>query len=249
MQNTYLPLLTYAHADGAAGTRLIPALAKGLPKITDGGRLYTLFLRPGLEYSDGTPVRASDFPFVVERLFRANSPGLALLHRHRRRRTSSLETKAGRHLRHRDRRRDAAGSSIQLMKPRGTFSNELGLLYVALLPRGTPANDQTEHPPPATGPYEITASTAAGAGEYARNPAWAATNAEAMPDLPGGHVDAIRIDGRQPTPATPGERRRKRQVRLDEEPAAAGPHRRGQGEVRGHPVPRRNRRSATSTSG
>src|SRR5690349_9391255 len=67
MQNTYLPLLTYAHADGAAGTRLIPALAKSLPRIDDGGRRYTLFLRPGLEYSDGTPVRASDFPFAVER--------------------------------------------------------------------------------------------------------------------------------------------------------------------------------------
>jgi hypothetical protein len=34
-----------------------------------------------------------------------------------------------------------------------TFSNELGLLYVALLPRGTPANDLTEHPAPATGPW------------------------------------------------------------------------------------------------
>src|SRR5215216_5634478 len=75
MQNTYLPLLTYAHANGAAGTRLIPALARGLPRISDRGRRYTLFLRDGLEYSDGTQVRASDFPFVVERLFRANSPG------------------------------------------------------------------------------------------------------------------------------------------------------------------------------
>src|SRR3954464_12552806 len=75
LQNVYLPLLTYAHADGAAGTKLIPGLAKGLPKIDQGGRRYTLFLRPGLRYSDGTPVRASDFRFVVERLFRINSVG------------------------------------------------------------------------------------------------------------------------------------------------------------------------------
>ena len=64
MWDTYMPLLTYAHADGAAGTRLIPGLARALPKISDGGRTYTLFLRPGLEYSDGTPVRASDFELV-----------------------------------------------------------------------------------------------------------------------------------------------------------------------------------------
>src|SRR3954451_13181014 len=75
LQNVYIPLLTYAHANGAAGTKLIPGLAKDLPKIDQGGRRYTLFLRPGLQYSDGTPVKASDFRFVVERLFRINSVG------------------------------------------------------------------------------------------------------------------------------------------------------------------------------
>src|SRR3954451_21628561 len=75
MQNVYIPMLTYAHAHGAAGTKLIPRLAKDLPKIDQGGRRYTLFLRPGLQYSDGMPVKASDFRFVVERLFRINSVG------------------------------------------------------------------------------------------------------------------------------------------------------------------------------
>ena len=75
MRNTYLPLLTYAHAGGAAGTELIPALAKSLPAISDDGRTYTLFLRPGLKYSDGTPVRASDFAYAVERMFRLASAG------------------------------------------------------------------------------------------------------------------------------------------------------------------------------
>src|SRR4051794_23878717 len=72
LENVYTPLLTYAHANGAAGTKLIPGLARSLPRIDQGGRRYTLFLRPSLQYSDGTPVRASDFRFVVERLFRIN---------------------------------------------------------------------------------------------------------------------------------------------------------------------------------
>src|SRR6476620_7989161 len=72
LHNSYIPLLTYAPENGEAGTKLIPGLAKELPKIDQGGRRYTLFLRPGLEYSDGTPVRASDFRFAVERLFRIN---------------------------------------------------------------------------------------------------------------------------------------------------------------------------------
>ena len=81
MQNTYLPLLTYAHADGAAGTKLIPALAKEPAEDHRRRSPYTLFLRPGLEYSDGTPVRASDFPFVGRTPLPGELGGLALLHR------------------------------------------------------------------------------------------------------------------------------------------------------------------------
>src|SRR3954452_20754845 len=61
LQNTYLPLLTYEHANGPEGLRLIPALAESLPKISGRGRRYELTLRPGLLYSDGTSVKASDF--------------------------------------------------------------------------------------------------------------------------------------------------------------------------------------------
>ena len=79
MCETYVPLLTYVHADGAPGTKMIPGLARALPKITDGGRTYTLFLRKGLRYSDGTPVRASDFRQTIERMLAMNSPGDAFL--------------------------------------------------------------------------------------------------------------------------------------------------------------------------
>lgn len=192
MQNTYLPLLTYAHAEGLAGTRLIPALARGLPRISDDGRRYTLHLRRGLEYSDGRPVRASDFRFAVERLFRVNSPGspfytdIVGAERFAETREGGI---AG------IRADDATGRIvIRLRRPRGTFSNELGLLYVALIPQDTPDADQTKDPPPATGPYEITRVRPGRGWSYDRNPAWAAANAEAMPDLPGGHVDAIRVE-------------------------------------------------------
>ena len=81
MYNTYLPLLTYAHANGEAGTEVVPALAESLPKISEDGKTYTLTLRKGLKYSDGTPVKASDFTASVERMFKLNSLRRALLHR------------------------------------------------------------------------------------------------------------------------------------------------------------------------
>ncbi|MGN6217146.1 MAG: ABC transporter substrate-binding protein, partial [Solirubrobacterales bacterium] len=65
MYDTYIPLLTFRHANGKAGSEVIPGLARSMPKISDGGRTYTLFLRRGLKYSNGKPVRASDFKYTV----------------------------------------------------------------------------------------------------------------------------------------------------------------------------------------
>ena len=191
MQNTYLPLLTYAHANGHAGTRLVPGLAEGLPRVSDGGRRYTLTLRRGLHYSDGTSVRASDFRSTIERLFRVNSPGSPfytdIVGAERFQRTG----KGGiRGIRTDDR---SGRIAILLRRPRGTFVDELALLYTALVPPGTPAEDQTTDPPPATGPYEITSVRPGHSWSYERNPEWAGGNSKAMPELPSGHVDKLEM--------------------------------------------------------
>ncbi len=60
-------LVTYAPTPGAAGLRLVPDLAEGLGRPSDGGRAWTYRLRPGLTYEDGTPVRAADVKYAVAR--------------------------------------------------------------------------------------------------------------------------------------------------------------------------------------
>jgi peptide/nickel transport system substrate-binding protein len=191
LQNVYIPLLTYAHANGAAGTKLIPGLAKELPQIGEGGKRYTLFLRPGLQYSDGTPVKASDFRFAVERIFRINSAGSTFFTGIVGAESFAKTKKGGIPGIETD---DRNGKIvIHLTQPSGTFKYVLGLTYAALLPPDTPNEDQTAHPPPATGPYMITDVRPGRSWEYARNPAWAAANGKAMPDLPGGHVDKIKL--------------------------------------------------------
>jgi peptide/nickel transport system substrate-binding protein len=191
LQNVYMPLLTYAHADGAAGTELIPGLAEDLPKIDQGGKRYTLYLRPGLEYSDGTPVKASDFRFAVERLFRINSVGSTFFTGVVGAESFAKTKKGGIPGIETD---DRSGKIvINLTEPSGSFSYVLGLTYAALLPPDTPNEDLTAHPPPATGPYMITDVRPGRSWEYARNPSWAAANGEAMPDLPSGHVDKIKF--------------------------------------------------------
>jgi peptide/nickel transport system substrate-binding protein len=191
MWETYVPLLTYKHADGAAGTELIPGLARALPKISKDRRTYTLFLRKGLEYSDGTPVRASDFRSTIERVIAMNSPGTSFYSdivgaeafaKNKKGGIPGIETD------------DASGRIvIHLVKARSTFSNELAMLFAAPLPAGTKRKDLSGDPPPGTGPYVITSSKPGGDWDYARNPVWAKTNGPLLPQIPDGHYDNIDV--------------------------------------------------------
>lgn len=190
MYDTYLPLLTYAHANGTEGSKVVPALAESMPKISDGGKTYTLTLRKGLKYSDGTPVKASDFKSSIERLFKVNSSG-SFFYEGIVGAEKFAETKSGgiSGIKTDDKN---GKIEIDLVAPRGTFSNELGLLFAAVLPADTPAKNLTSNPPPATGPYMLTKVETGRGWSYARNPYWAKNNSQ-VSEVPSGHVDKIDI--------------------------------------------------------
>ncbi|NJP50352.1 ABC transporter substrate-binding protein [Streptomyces sp. SBST2-5] len=59
-----------------ADMRLKPALAKALPRITDGGRTYTYTLRDGVTFSDGEPLTADDVVYTYKTVLddRTNNP-------------------------------------------------------------------------------------------------------------------------------------------------------------------------------
>ena len=46
-----------------------------MPKISADGTTYELTLRKGLKYSDGTPVKASDFEHAIKRVLNLESGG------------------------------------------------------------------------------------------------------------------------------------------------------------------------------
>ena len=64
---TYLGPYSFAHASGTAGTQIIPSVATTMPTVSNGGKTYTFTIRKGLTYSDGSPVKASDLTFAIER--------------------------------------------------------------------------------------------------------------------------------------------------------------------------------------
>jgi peptide/nickel transport system substrate-binding protein len=53
-----------------------PHFATSVPKPTDGGLTYSFHLRPDIVYSDGAPIRPSDFKFALERVFQVEDPEL-----------------------------------------------------------------------------------------------------------------------------------------------------------------------------
>ena len=187
--NVYIPLLTYAHESGPAGTKVIPGLAENMPKLSNGDKTYTLTLRKGLKYSDGTDVKACDAKTAVQRVFDTNSKGAPLY--------TDIEGaedyQAGK-------ANDISGIkcddktgeiSYTLTQPEGSFVNKLGLQFAAPVPPSAPPKYDPANPIPSTGPYYFTKIDSGKSWAQARNPEWKKTNAKILPDLPSGHVDKI----------------------------------------------------------
>ncbi|MGN6372707.1 MAG: ABC transporter substrate-binding protein [Solirubrobacteraceae bacterium] len=195
---TYTGLVTYAHAAGQAGTKLIPGLAEALPSVSPDGRTYTFKLRKGLVYSNGTPVKASDFAHAVERAMRLNWVGKGLL----------IENVAGAKAFDEHKAPSISGIAadnstgtiaIKLNGPFGPFLNVLAFPAVAPVPGDTPIKPLSSDPPPGVGPYRIADVVPNRSFSLLRNSRW---DAEAIPGIPSGHVNVdVRIESNNQTEA------------------------------------------------
>ena len=67
LATVYDSLVALRRSGGAASLTLVPDLATSLPRPADGGTTYTFTLRPGIRYSNGTPLRASDVRRGIQR--------------------------------------------------------------------------------------------------------------------------------------------------------------------------------------
>jgi peptide/nickel transport system substrate-binding protein len=179
------PLLTFRHASGLEGDEVVPGLATGMPKITNGGKTYTLTLRKGLKYSDGTPVKASDFAYAIERAlglnwaqassFTENIVGADKFLAEEADAISGIETD------------DASGKiEIQLTGPFGGFDALLALPAAAPIPADTPMKPQNTDPPAGYGPYMFESVTPNAGYTLVKNPEF-----KPLPNVPAGHVDTI----------------------------------------------------------
>jgi peptide/nickel transport system substrate-binding protein len=187
---TYLGLYTYKHANGVAGSQVVPALATALPKITNGGKTYTMTLRKGLVFSNGKPVKASDFTYTVERAIKIpwggsglfitpNIVGATAFANGKAKTISGIVTN------------NATGQIVvHLTDPYGPFVNVLAFPSLGLVPAGTPFKNLANSPPPGVGPYKTVNVVPNQSFEAVKNPEWAKMN---IPTVPSGHVNAIQV--------------------------------------------------------
>ena len=184
----YDTLVTFDNAPGASGLRLVPDLALALPQPTNGGLTYAFRLRPGIRYSNGRLVEASDFRRALERIFRAKAPGSTFY--------ASIVGAAGciRHSAGCDLRRGIATNDVRrsvifhLARPDPDFLFELTeFAYTAPVPPGTPDRNLHWQPLPGTGPYRIV-EAAHDHVRLERNPYFHEWSHAAQPD---GNPDTI----------------------------------------------------------
>lgn len=181
-------LVGYKHTSGPAGAELVPYLAESMPTISADGKDLKFKLRAGLKYSNGTPVKASDFRYTIERDFKMDSPGVGFFSpisgvsgpkgfaTTKKGHISGIITD------------DAAGTiEIKLDHPEGDILYILALEFAHFVPTGTPASDQSTHPIPGTGPYMLQNYVPNRSFTIVRNPNYN----NQIPTMPSGNPDKV----------------------------------------------------------
>jgi peptide/nickel transport system substrate-binding protein len=182
----YTGLVTYAHKNGAAGAKMIPGLATGMPKISGGGKTYTVTLRKGLKYSNGDPVQASDFTYTMERsltipwggastFLTPYVKGASAYATHKAKGISGVSTN------------NATGKIvIHLTASYGPFDNVLAFPMLGLQDPKTapqPFKLQASNPPAGDGPFMVNNINPNVSFDVVPNPNW-----KALPGIPAAHT-------------------------------------------------------------
>jgi peptide/nickel transport system substrate-binding protein len=181
-------LMGYKHESGPAGATLVPYLAQSQPTISADGKSYKFTLRSNLKYSNGKPVKASDFRCTIERDFKMDSPGVGFY--------SDISGVSGSNGFATTKKGHISGIvtndanrtiEVKLDQPRGDFLYILAMEFSHFVPCGTPASDQSTHPIPATGPYMLQSYKPNRSITLVRNPNYN----NQIPTMPSGNPDRV----------------------------------------------------------
>jgi ABC-type transport system substrate-binding protein len=173
-----------------AAAALVPELATGYPRISDGGKTYTITIRRGLRFSTGSPVTARDVVHTIDRLL---DPGMKSYS------GSFFRDVVGAKAVLAGKAKTATGIvahgnslTIHLTRPLGDFTVRLGI-GVCVVPQNVPADPEGAKPPiPSAAPYYVAEYVPGQAVVLARNTFYRGPRPH--------HVDRVEIDLTQDAP-------------------------------------------------
>ena len=190
-QDVYVGLVMKAHVSCQTGncTKIVPGIATTIGTVSQGGKDYKFTLRKGMKYSNGQPVKASDFKNTIIRDFNLNSPGIGFFSN-----ILGVDACEANPTTCKDISgiitNDAAGTvEIKLKTPESDFEYVLSIPFTAVVPSSTPHKDTENPPPAASGPYYIASYSPSKSFVVKRNPHWKKGE---IPDLPDGNPDEIK---------------------------------------------------------
>jgi peptide/nickel transport system substrate-binding protein len=179
------PLLMFKRGvQGVGGSQIVPGLAQSLPTASNGGKTYTFTLRPNLHYSNGTPIKASDVTYALERDIKipwqaasfvsAYIAGGTAYANGKAKTISGITTD------------DTAGTiTVNLVAPFAPIVDIFALAGTAPVPPDTPMKNLAGTGTIGDGPYKWGPITPGQTYTLVKNPAFD------VPGLPRGHADTI----------------------------------------------------------
>jgi ABC-type transport system substrate-binding protein len=144
-------LLSYPDKAGAAGARLVPEVARSIPRVSRNGLTYTFRIRPGFRFSDGSAVTAGSFKRAIERGLspKMQSPAAsfagdiagadAVL-------AGKATTPSGVKVR-------GDQLSVTLQRPGPDFLSRIAMLFFCAVPQNLPIDSSGVKEIPGAGPY------------------------------------------------------------------------------------------------
>lgn len=152
-------LVNYPDADGSKGSELVPGEdTTGFPTISKDGKTYTFTIKPGIKYSDGATLKASDYVYAFNRdanktmqspvtPFVTDIKGWSDVVAGKASKLSGVTSKGNKLI-------------IQLTQRDGGLLNKLAMpFFCAVEPSKTPINSKGVDTLPGAGPYYIASRT------------------------------------------------------------------------------------------
>jgi ABC-type transport system substrate-binding protein len=179
---TAMPLVGFPEKAGAAGSQLYPIGATAFPTVSKDGKTYTFHIKPGLKFSDGSPLTAAAYQRSWERILspKMGSPlGVNL---------SLQDDVVGAQAFLDGKAQHISGISAKgntltfhLTSPNATFVSILSMMWFTPVKPNTPYTSTGLNVYPAAGPYYIASRDPGRSTVLKRNPYYKG-NRPANPD-------------------------------------------------------------------